>query len=63
MQMFSNKTHFTSKWHCFCDLKEDDRGRKTIKREKMDNIWVEDLPVISTKEHELLGNSELENGN
>lgn len=61
--MFSNNTHFTSKLHCFCDLKEDDRGRKTIKREKMDNIWVEDLPVISTKEHELLGNSELENGN
>lgn len=45
------------------ELKEENRDRKMITNEKMRSIWVENLPVISTKEHELLGHSELENGN
>lgn len=34
-----------------------------IMNEKMRSIWVENLPVISIKERELLSHSEVENGN
>lgn len=52
----------STKQKIVCDLKEDNRGRKMSPNEKMRSIWVENLPVISTKEHELLGHSEFENG-